>query len=34
VYYVQTPDAIRIIRILHGGRDLPGILDKEDASID
>ncbi|MGV3724608.1 MAG: type II toxin-antitoxin system RelE/ParE family toxin [Actinomycetota bacterium] len=29
IYYVETPDAIRVIRILHGMRDLPPILEDE-----
>lgn len=33
VYYVETPEAVRIVRILHGRRDLGRILAREDASI-
>jgi plasmid stabilization system protein ParE len=29
VYYLATDDAIRVIRVLHGKRDLASILDRE-----
>ena len=34
VYYVQTPGVLRIVRVLHGSRDLGRILKKEDNPID
>ena len=34
VYYVHTTEVVRIVRVLHGRRDLARILRKEDASID
>ena len=34
IYYVQAEDVVRIVRVLHGRRDLARILRKEDASVD
>jgi plasmid stabilization system protein ParE len=34
VYYVHTAGVLRIVRVLHGSRDLGRILKKEDNSID
>lgn len=34
IYYVLTPEVVRIVRVLHGKRDLARILRREDASID
>jgi len=34
VYYVHTPAVLRIVRVLHGSRDLGRILKKADDSID
>jgi toxin ParE1/3/4 len=34
VYYVETRGVVRIIRTLHGRRDLQRILRKEDTAID
>jgi plasmid stabilization system protein ParE len=33
VYYVQTPGVLRIVRVLHGSRDLGRILKKEENPI-
>lgn len=34
VYYLETNESIRIIRVLHGSRDLKRILRREDALMD
>jgi plasmid stabilization system protein ParE len=34
IYYIEMPEILRIIRVLHGNRDLQRIFVKEDPSID
>ena len=30
IFYRADPDAIRIVRVLHGARDIPNVLDRTD----